>query len=205
MKWIKTYERWIYIGALVVGAIIWVTQREETTIQPLPLEQNEQQVEQAEKQEEQTSVFVDVKGAVKRAGVYEVAPTSRIRDVIEIAGGLTEEADETKVNLAMKVRDEMVIYVPKKGEEISELADMHTTTDGSNGKVNINTATAEQLQTLQGIGPAKAAAIIAYREEHGPFQKAEDLLNVSGIGQKSLEKNKKNKLSCVKIGDKLKA
>ncbi|MBA2878901.1 helix-hairpin-helix domain-containing protein [Anoxybacillus ayderensis] len=190
MKWIKTYERWIYIGALVVGAIIWVTQREETTIQPLPLEQNEQQVEQAEKQEEQTSVFVDVKGAVKRAGVYEVASTSRIRDVIEIAGGLTEEADETKVNLAMKVRDEMVIYVPKKGEEISELADTHTTTDGSNGKVNINTATAEQLQTLQGIGPAKAAAIIAYREEHGPFQKAEDLLNVSGIGQKSLEKIK---------------
>lgn len=190
MKWIKTYERWIYIGALVVGTIIWVTQREETTIQPLPLEQNEQQVEQAEKQEEQTSVFVDVKGAVKRAGVYEVASTSRIRDVIEMAGGLTEEADETKVNLAMKVRDEMVIYVPKKGEEISELADTHTTTDGSNGKVNINTATAEQLQTLQGIGPAKAAAIIAYREEHGPFQKAEDLLNVSGIGQKSLEKIK---------------
>ncbi|MED0655872.1 helix-hairpin-helix domain-containing protein [Anoxybacillus ayderensis] len=189
MKWIKTYERWIYIGALVVGAIIWVTQREETTIQPLPLEQNEQQVEQAEKQEEQTSVFVDVKGAVKRAGVYEVASTSRIRDVIEMAGGLTEEADETKVNLAMKVRDEMVIYVPKKGEEISELADMHTM-DQSNGKVNINTATAEQLQTLQGIGPAKAAAIIAYREEHGPFQKAEDLLNVSGIGQKSLEKIK---------------
>ncbi|MGG6431164.1 helix-hairpin-helix domain-containing protein [Anoxybacillus sp. D401a] len=190
MKWIKTYERWIYIGALVVGTIIWVTQREETTIQPLSLEQNEQQVEQqAEKQEEETSVFIDVKGAVKRAGVYEVAPTSRIRDVIEMAGGLTEEADETKVNLAMKVRDEMVIYVPKKGEEISELADTHTT-DGSNGKVNINTATAEQLQTLQGIGPAKAAAIIAYREEHGPFQKAEDLLNVSGIGQKSLEKIK---------------
>ncbi|AKS38982.1 competence protein ComEA [Anoxybacillus gonensis] len=190
MKWIKTYERWIYIGALVIGVIIWVTQQDETTIQPLPFEQNEQQVEQqAEKQEEETSVFVDVKGAVKRAGVYEVAATSRIRDVIEMAGGLTEEADETKINLAMKVHDEMVIYVPKKGEEISELADMHTI-DQSNGKVNINTATAEQLQTLQGIGPAKASAIIAYREEHGPFQKAEDLLNVSGIGEKSFEKIK---------------
>lgn len=191
MKWIKTYERWIYVGSIVIGAIIWIVQQqEETPIQPLPFEQVEQQEQQEKQVEEQSSVVVDVKGAVKRAGVYEVAPTSRIHDVIQLAGGLTDEADETKVNFAMKVHDEMVIYVPKKGEEISELADTHTTTDGSNGKVNINTATAEQLQTLQGIGPAKAAAIIAYREEHGPFQKAEDLLNVSGIGQKSLEKIK---------------
>ncbi|KFZ43763.1 competence protein ComEA [Anoxybacillus flavithermus] len=190
MKWIKTYERWIYVGLIVIGAIIWIVQQQEDApVQPLPLEQVEQEEQQEQQVEEQASVIVDVKGAVKRAGVYEVAPTSRIHDVIQLAGGLTDEADETKVNFAMKVHDEMVIYVPKKGEEIIELADTHMP-DRTNGKVNINTATAEQLQTLQGIGPAKASAIIAYREEHGPFQKVEDLLNVSGIGPKSLEKIK---------------
>ena len=190
MKWIKTYERWIYIGAMVIGAIIWtLQQQDETTTLPLEeqIEQNEQPIA---KQEEQASIVVDVKGAVKRTGVYEVAPTSRVHDVIQLAGGLTEEADETKVNFAMKVHDEMVIYVPKKGEEISTETATTDHASSSDGKININTATIEQLQTLQGIGPTKASAIIAYREEHGPFQKAEDLLHVNGIGQKSFEKVK---------------
>ncbi|ASA95403.1 MULTISPECIES: helix-hairpin-helix domain-containing protein [Anoxybacillus] len=189
MKWIKTYERWIYVGLIVIGAAIWIIQQQEDTpVQPLPLEQVEQEEQQEQQMEEQAPVIVDVKGAVKRAGVYEVAPESRIHDVIQLAGGLTDEADETKVNLAMKVHDEMVIYVPKKGEDI--IVETTSQTGSSSGKININTATIEQLQTLQGIGPAKAAAIIAYREEHGSFQKVEDLLNVSGIGSKSLEKIK---------------
>ena len=189
MKWIKTYERWVYIAIIVIGAVIWGAQQEETTIEPLPLEQQEQQEQQEEKKEE-LSIVVDVKGAVKRVGVYEVAPESRVHDVIQLAGGFTDEADETKVNLAMKVHDEMVIYVPKKGEEITTESATMNDASRSSGKININTATAEQLQTLDGIGPAKASAIIAYREEHGPFQKVEDLLHVSGIGQKSLEKIK---------------
>ncbi|WP_297989122.1 helix-hairpin-helix domain-containing protein [Anoxybacillus sp.] len=189
MKWIKTYERWVYIAIIVIGAVIWGAQQEETTIEPLPLEQQEQQEQQEEKKEE-LSIVVDVKGAVKRVGVYEVAPESRVRDVIQLAGGFTDEADETKVNLAMKVHDEMVIYVPKKGEEITTESATMNDASRSSAKININTATAEQLQTLDGIGPAKASAIIAYREEHGPFQKVEDLLHVSGIGQKSLEKIK---------------
>ncbi|EMT47081.1 helix-hairpin-helix domain-containing protein [Anoxybacillus flavithermus] len=186
MKWIKTYERWVYIAIIVIGAVIWGAQQEETTIEPLPLEQQEQQ----EEKKEELSIVVDVKGAVKRVGVYEVAPESRVHDVIQLAGGFTDEADETKVNLAMKVHDEMVIYVPKKGEEITTEAATTNDASRSSEKININTATAEQLQTLDGIGPAKASAIIAYREEHGPFQKVEDLLHVSGIGQKSLEKIK---------------
>lgn len=120
MKWIKTYERWVYVGLIVIGATIWIIQQQEDTpVQPLPLEQVEQEEQQEQQVEEQASVVVDVKGAVKRAGVYEVAPESRIHDVIQLAGGLTEEADETKVNLAMKVYDEMVIYVPKKAKTSS--------------------------------------------------------------------------------------
>jgi len=138
------------------------------------------------KESEGDTVFVDVKGAVVHQGVYEINKLARVKDVIALAGGFTKEADQTKINLAAKVRDEMVIYVPQIGEEGAVL-----TSGGTEGKkVNINQATVDELQTLQGIGPAKAAAIIAYREENGPFVKIEDLLNVSGIGEKSLEKIK---------------
>jgi competence protein ComEA len=106
---------------------------------------------------------------------------------------LTEEADAARVNLAAKVRDEMMIYVPAKGEaapapEAVEAAPEAGTESGL--QVAVNTATAEELMQVPGIGPAKAKAIIAYREEHGPFQRVEDLLRINGIGEKTLEKLK---------------
>ncbi|EQB96057.1 hypothetical protein GA8_08575 [Geobacillus sp. A8] len=137
--------------------------------------------------------MVDVKGAVAKPGVYEVAADARVRDVIALAGGLTDEADETKINLAAKVRDEMMIYVPAK-DEAAPASDAvgKSPSDGARDgpQVAVNTATEEELMQLPGIGPAKAKAIIAYREEHGPFQRVEDLLNVTGIGEKTLEKLK---------------
>ncbi|MED5078103.1 helix-hairpin-helix domain-containing protein [Geobacillus stearothermophilus] len=145
------------------------------------------------KNEASKTVVVDVKGAVANPGVYEVAADARVRDVIALAGGLADEADETKVNLAAKVHDEMMIYVPKKGEDApASNAVSKSPSDGDrNGmQVAINTATEEELMQLPGIGPAKANAIIAYREEHGPFRRVEDLLNVTGIGEKTLEKLK---------------
>ncbi|NNU83048.1 ComEA family DNA-binding protein [Geobacillus sp. BMUD] len=145
------------------------------------------------KDESPNTAVVDVKGAVVNPGVYEVAADARIRDVIALAGGLTDEADETKINLAAKVRDEMMIYVPTKGEAApAPDAIGKSPSDGSRDgpQVAINTATEEELMQLPGIGPAKAKAIVAYREEHGPFQQVEDLLNVAGIGEKTLEKLK---------------
>lgn len=171
MKWIKTYERWVYVGLIVIGATIWIIQQQEDTpVQPLPLEQVEQEEQQEQQVEEQASVVVDVKGAVKRAGVYEVAPESRIHDVIQLAGGLTEEADETKVNLAMKVYDEMVIYVPKKGEDI--IVETTSQTGSSSGKININTATIEQLQTLQGIDLRKQPPLLHIVRNMDRFKKS---------------------------------
>jgi len=125
------------------------------------------------------NVFVDVKGAVHAPGVYEVELGVRVVDVIELAGGFTEEADELAVNLAQQVQDEMVIYTPSLGEE-GEVDGIQGTTE----KIRINYATKEELETLPGIGPAKAEAILQYLEEQGSFQKKEDLLQVSGIGEK---------------------
>ncbi|RKO61011.1 helix-hairpin-helix domain-containing protein [Caldibacillus debilis] len=137
---------------------------------------------------------VDVKGAVKKPGVYTASRSDRVLDLIERAGGFAEDADREKINLAQKVADEMVIYVPKIGEEMPDFSG-GTAGTGANGgegggaeKVNINTADESLLQTLPGIGPAKAKAIIEYREENGPFRSAEDIKNVSGIGEKTFEK-----------------
>ena len=140
-------------------------------------ESEEKETNQIEK-----TVVVDVKGAVKHPGVYEIASQSRVNDVILKAGGLTEDANEQSVNLAEIVYDEMVIYVPTNdsdGESVEDFQGMD--------KIKINQATAEQLETLTGIGPAKAQAIINYRDENGPFQSVDDLLNVPGIGQKTLD------------------
>lgn len=130
------------------------------------------------------TAVIDVKGEVNRPGVYEVSTDSRVNDLIELAGGFTEEADVHQINLAQKVHDEMSIIVFKKGDET---AGGFSAKVESDGKVRINYATAEEIQTLSGIGPSKAQAIIKHREENGLFQQPEDLLEISGIGEKTLE------------------
>ena len=141
--------------------------------------------------------YVDIKGEVLRPGVYEFSCESRIQEVIKKAGGFTEEADETKINLAQKISDQMQIIVPnlhskQEGgvtEGNSEKGNMSNTTPSNSkqGTVNINTATLEELQTIKGIGKKKAEAILQYRKEHGAFRTKEELLQVKGIGKKALE------------------
>lgn len=143
------------------------------------------------KAEEENQVIVDVKGEVQQPGVYEMRQGDRVTDAISSAGGFRETADQNQVNLAGKLKDEMVIYVPKEGEIPSQpLLPMQQ--EESANAVNINSASSEELQSLPGIGPAKAEAIITYRDEQGGFKKKEDLMNVSGIGEKSFEKIKEH-------------
>ena len=138
--------------------------------------------------------YVDIKGEVLRPGVYEFSCESRIQEVIKKAGGFTEEADETKINLAQKITDQMQIIVPKLNasqdggviEEDSK-TNQKSLSSSKQGIVNVNTATLEELQTLKGIGKKKAEAILQYRKEHGAFHSKEDLLQVKGIGKKALE------------------
>ena len=141
--------------------------------------------------------YVDIKGEVLRPGVYEFSCESRIQEVIKKAGGFTEEADETKINLAQKITDQMQMIVPNvnskqeggvtEGNSEKGNSSNSTPSNSKQGTVNINTATLEELQTIKGIGKKKAEAILQYRKEHGPFRTKEDLLEVKGIGKKALE------------------
>ncbi|MFD1038544.1 helix-hairpin-helix domain-containing protein [Virgibacillus byunsanensis] len=126
-------------------------------------------------------VVIDVKGEVLSPGVYEINMDSRVNDVIQLAGGFLKDADQTMVNLAQKVHDEMIIFIPKRGE-ISPSTQVQPSS-----KLRLNYATQEEIEKLNGIGPSKAQAIIQYRDEEGYFQTVEDLLNISGIGEKTLE------------------
>lgn len=132
---------------------------------------------------EDVSIYVDIKGAVNNPGVFEATPGERVNDMIQRAGGFTNEADQTQVNLAQKVHDEMSIIVPTTGDVIENASNNEIGSE----KVHLNSASKEEIETLSGIGPSKAEAIIAYREENGLFQSLEDLLNVSGIGEKTIE------------------
>ena len=160
--------------------------KEDQTSNQLPVEK-EQEKEQVT---EVASIFVDVKGAVVKQGVYEIDPRSRVKDVIELAGGVTISADMKYVNLAAVLEDEMVVYVPEIGEEVGEVTQLLVSDPKLEGdeKISINKATVVELQTLPGIGEAKAMAIIEFRERTGPFQSVDDLLQISGIGEKTLEK-----------------
>lgn len=133
-------------------------------------------------------LYVDIKGAVKFPGVYQIKE-GRVIDAIELAGGFSIEADSDQLNLAQKLSDQMVILVPEQGQDVGilSLKDGETLEEV---RVNINSADKEELQTLTGIGPGKAAGILAYREENGSFQSIEELKNVSGIGEKTFEKLK---------------
>ena len=141
--------------------------------------------------------YVDIKGEVLRPGVYEFSCESRMQDVIKKAGGFTEEADETKINLAQKITDQMQMIVPNlhskqeggvtEGNSEKGNSSNSTPSNSKQGTVNINTATLEELQTIKGIGKKKAEAILQYRKEHGAFRTKEDLLQVKGIGKKALE------------------
>ncbi len=152
-----------------------------------------QESETTKKEEKQAVVFVDVKGSVREPGVYQIEKDGRVKDAIKRAGGLLPEADPNSVNLAQKLKDEMVVEVVRKGEKSSLIvADSSGSASGQAEatKVNINQATAQDLEQVPGIGKAKAAAIIEYREKEGLFTKIEDLTQISGIGEKTLEKLK---------------
>lgn len=164
-----------------------------------------------------SKVYVDIKGSVKKPGVYQVPADSIVWDAINLSGGFTKNAYTKNINLSRKVKDEMVIYVFSK----SEMTNVNTTvktdttctttvinydncittdtekntteanqTETSTSLVNINTASKEELMTVTGIGASKADSIIAYRIKT-PFSKIEDIMNVSGIGESLFEKIKK--------------
>jgi competence protein ComEA len=154
--------------------------------------------------EEDNYFYIDIKGCVKNPGVYKVNDQMIVNDAIKLSGGLTKNASTKNINLASKLKEGMVIYIYSKYELTNTTAvttsitndvyysndsDVQNTTSSISGKVNINTATKEQLMSISGVGESKAIAIIEYRNTNR-FNTIEDIMNVSGIGESLFAKIK---------------
>ena len=171
----------------------------ELTTETEIAEKENEEVSQKNVEAEKRVIYAEIKGEVKQPGVYQLEEGARVFDLIDLAGGLTNEA----INQAMLISDQMSLSVPNINDWQAQESQQMTqppliqvgdgnTSPSTNGQadtlVNINTADNATLQTLPGIGVKKAEAIILYREEQGSFQTIEDILNISGIGAKSFEK-----------------
>lgn len=159
-------------------------------LETLDQDEDRDQSELSASNASQEKSYVDIKGAVNYPDVYEVTADMRVADVVELAGGFLPEADLTAVNLSMRLTDQMMIFIPKEGEERLESGQLTAIPDTLNEeekKVNINTAESDILQTLPSIGEKKAEVIIDYRQENGSFQTIEEIKKVSGIGEKTFE------------------
>jgi len=209
-EWLKGNKMYLLIVILVavtIGIYFLVPSEKDVTEdalsddwleengEPFGDRQNVQEKEQSS--EEKERIMVDVKGAVASPGVYKAFAGDRVQDLINQAGGLLDTADQHSINFAMRVADEMVLYIPVIGDNSSlteEVQGSMTSVTASAGKslVNINSASDTELQVLPGVGPSKAAAIIEYRETNGRFRSIEDLMEISGIGEKTFEKLKEH-------------
>ena len=196
-EWKEKWESWSLTvkGAVIGGVLLLLVgvgglfSKKEEAVEEVAVVETTALAEKTEVSTTQEAViFVDIKGAVKNPGVYQMKSGDRVKDALDAAGGLTGEADSQKVNLAQRVEDQMVIVVPKVGEEATEIPVGGTSKEAAkDGKVNINTATVEELKTLKGVGEKKAEAIIEYRKKNGSFKTKEDLMKVRGIGKKLFE------------------
>ncbi|HDR4370843.1 helix-hairpin-helix domain-containing protein [Bacillus bombysepticus] len=187
-------KKWLGLVAIIGILLFLVFWKTNQSVERTPITMNVQEKEIEKKgkpkisdtKEQKRTIIIDVKGAVSKEGVYEMKEGDRVKDAVQKAGGFLSEVDMKKVNLAQIVQDQMLLYIPSKNESEQGVL----TSSKEDGKIRINTAAKEQLEKITGIGSRKAESILKYREEHGPFQKIEDLLEIDGIGAKSLEKIK---------------
>ena len=176
---------------LIIGGLFYFNQNKTedysgVSFSNISNETNNKDEKAANRQDEK--IFVDVKGAVKHPGVFETTKDKRVKDLIEEAGGLLDDADTSTLNLSQKVKDQMIIYVLKHGEKPKQISD--SSSSSNTDVININTANKEQLMKISGVGKTKAEAIIAHREKNGDFKKKEDITKVRGIGKSTFEKIK---------------
>lgn len=166
--------------------ILW-TETESAQTEALQIEESERETEAP------SYVYADICGAVKSPGVYRLQEGARVYELVNLAGGLTEDADRISLNQAVPVTDGMKVrvYTLAEAQEMTPAEDTAAAAeDPASQKININRADSAQLTQLSGIGESRAADIIAYRTEHGDFQKIEDIMNVAGIKEATFEKIK---------------
>lgn len=225
MKLIKKYKYIITIVIIILILIYFVSMKKELKkSESIVVETASLKEEQShEDKPEEKKCNVDIKGAITKPGVYQVDCDKNVNYVINLASGLTKEADTSVINLAKKVTDEMVIIIYTKEQvknsnvidtvvkvvdrecncpnikndgcintEIKDNVKTNKDQNNQNGKININTASIDELTTIQGVGKSKAEAIYQYRQEFGNFKSIEDIKKVSGIGDKLYEQIKDN-------------
>lgn len=191
---------YVLLSALLVGGIMLLgkrTGRSPIVVYPGPVVDHDPQPgAEPELPKEPEAIVVHVCGAVKNPGVYSVPEDARIADAVRLAGGLLDTAAEESVNMAMRLSDSMQVYIPELPSSSEPVPLSSETTNakagtfvgtGTAGKVNINTATLSELRTLPGIGPALAQRIVEFRTAQGPFERPEDIMKVSGIGEKKYQ------------------
>ena len=208
MKYINKKQKIVlFIIIIITLGIAYYTYtikiNDQFNIEEQNLEVEENKIKESNKiEEETTKIVVHVSGAVRNEGIVELKEKSRIADAIEMVGGVTEDAYMKDVNLATILEDGMKIYIPTK-EEVEkqrentndsvskdtnlDIYNNSSNTRKKNNKVNINTASKEELDTLPGIGESTANKIINYRKENGKFKTIEEIKEVSGIGDSKFE------------------
>ena len=192
-------QKWLIffiVGILMFSISFYSHQREKMMIYEVSGKNEDNQVEL---NIDPSVIMVHLEGAVAKPALYKLKEGDRLADAIKAAGGLTEKADQQKVNLAMKLQDGTQVYIAAKDEEdtkattgnIVPVSSVGGQTNGQNQeKININQASPEELTQLKGIGEAIAGRIIAYRQQNGPFKSIEEIKNVKGIGDKKFEQIK---------------
>lgn len=179
-------------GLIIIGLVFSnqkSAQTENTDEWLLEMQSESESIFQEPEEQEPVFWVVDVKGAVTNPGIYEVAKNMRVQNAIDLAGGLLQNAETRHINFAQHVTDQMLLYIPVVGEEIVDFpyTQPNSPVEEGTSKININTATDLELQALPGIGEKKALQIINYRTENGSFSTIEELMEVSGIGQKTFD------------------
>ena len=162
----------------------------ESSVKVKSKEEIPKDIEETTEVVEQDLITVDVKGAVKSPGIYDLPVGSRVNDAVQKAGGLIDNSDSKSINLAQKISDEALVYVPTKEEAANQESYSNATGNKETKKVNINKASLEELKQVKGLGGKRAQDIIDYRESKGTFRSVDDLKKVSGIGAKTIEKLK---------------
>ena len=176
------------VGIIAFVVIYVILKRPETASPPLAITLQPRPTDEPATPTPAT-INVYVSGAVKKPDVYALPLSSIVKDAITAAGGATADADLDRINLATRLADQMQVYVPRKGEAAPP-PQSGSAPGAATEKINLNTASAEELDQLPGIGPAIAKAIIDYRTKNGPFKQIEDINAVKGIGDALFEKIK---------------
>jgi len=185
LRWLLTF---VVVGVSVVALLLWwraSSAPDPAVLLPAP-SSDADPATVVPGEPELTMIAVDVVGAVQRPGLYYLSESSRVDDVIKAAGGFAPDADRDAINLAVRLKDEQQLRVPRVGESVQPVEHPATGTSAAAGRLNLNSADAQALEALPGIGPVTAGLIVEYRSAHGPFQSVDQLQDVNGVGDATI-------------------